>query len=326
MTPEQKQQAKQLIADWTNVSRTSTPAVWFLNGDCMAGFLQELVDAPEPEPVARVTGYYAGYLSIATVDGRVLPAGTALYAAPPAPSVPSVPDGWKHDCAGIMQNDVELWLDSCPHCGKPKTDSAPTQPEPPAELPTWENGDDPLVGGGLISRGVVDFATVGIWPTKPAPSVPVGPMENIALDEWLDKTEWVQKELNTFPISSLGMHRADVMRLEIDRLRKLLSAAPTPAEAQSDVARDARLQVESEFAALLPGVAYMDVPDGGSPTVQEQVKRMALDAARYRWLLKQAWFQQAADRFDFTDGGLQIRFEKCMGDFIDAAMSEKGDA
>lgn len=47
MNAEQKQQAKQLIADWTNVSKTSTPAVWFLNGDCMAGFLQELVDAPE---------------------------------------------------------------------------------------------------------------------------------------------------------------------------------------------------------------------------------------------------------------------------------------
>ena len=110
--------------------------------------------APAPEPVARVTGYYAGHLSIATVDGRVLPAGTALYLAPPAPSVP------------------------------------------------------------------------------------VEPMENIALNEWLDKTEWVQKELNTFPVSSLGMHRADVMRLEIERLREMLAAAPTPAEAPADVARD----------------------------------------------------------------------------------------
>ena len=179
---------------------------------------------------------------------------------------------------------------------------------------------------GWTDCAETDDGAIALYELPPAPSVPVEPMENIALNEWLDKTEWVQKQLNTFPVSSLGMHRADVMRLEIDRLRKLLSAAPTPAEAQSDVARDARLQVESEFAALLPGVAYMDVPDGGSPTVQEQVKRMALDAARYRWLLKQAWFQQAADRFDFTDGGLQIRFEKCMGDFIDAAMSEKGDA
>ena len=92
------------------------------------------------------------------------------------------------------------------------------------------------------------------------------------------------------------------------------------------MARDARLQVESEFAALLPGVAYMDVPDGGSLPCKNK-------SSAWLWMLrgiggfsKQAWFQQAADRFDFTDGGLQIRFEKCMGDFIDAAMSEKGDA
>ena len=52
-----------------------------------ADLLQELVEAPAPEPVARVTGYYGGYLSIATVDGRVLSAGTALYLAPPAPKL-----------------------------------------------------------------------------------------------------------------------------------------------------------------------------------------------------------------------------------------------
>jgi hypothetical protein len=263
----------------------------------MAGFLQELVDAPATEPVARVTGYYAGHLSIATVDGRVLPAGTALYTAPPhqsehhlemvntpapsvpdaelvtvprellgaasyaikknlpapkileqlrryalggvaaptpapsvpdvantfkrraeeivamavnrenyakinrtiadlvtdianaaeaptpaevltttnqaqtsssqveapesepfgyfkaepfgwtdcaetddgaialytAPPAPSVSDGWKHDCAGILQNDVELWVDSCPHCGKPRP-AAPAPAEAPVDL------------------------------------------------------------------------------------------------------------------------------------------------------------------------------------------------
>ena len=111
----------------------------------------------------------------------------------------------------------------------------------------------------------------------------------------------------------------------IDQVHGILSL-PTQPEPPADVARDIRLQVESEFAALLPGVTYMDDPDGGSPTVQEQVKRMALDAERYRWLLKQAWFQQAADRFDLPDGGLQNRFEKCMDEFIDAAMSEKGQS
>ncbi len=76
MNEEQKQRAIKLIAGWRGV-------FWRDAGNDMAALLQELIDAPEPEPVARVTGYYGGYLSIATVDGRVLPAGTALYAAPP---------------------------------------------------------------------------------------------------------------------------------------------------------------------------------------------------------------------------------------------------
>lgn len=85
MTAEQKQRAADLLAAWRATA-------YALHADRMADLLQELVDAPEAEPVARVTGYYAGYLSISTIDGRVLPAGTALYLAPPAPSVP---DGWK---------------------------------------------------------------------------------------------------------------------------------------------------------------------------------------------------------------------------------------
>jgi hypothetical protein len=41
-----------------------------------------------------------------------------------------------------------------------------------------------------------------------------------------------------------------------------------------------------ELLALLPGTHYMDQPDGGSPTVLEQLKRMAEDAANYRGLCK----------------------------------------
>lgn len=40
--------------------------------------------------------------------------------------------------------------------------------------------------------------------------------------------------------------------------------------------------VEAEFADLLPGSYYMDPPDGGSPSVLEQVSRMAEDAAQWR--------------------------------------------
>ena len=99
MNAEQKQRAQSALTKWW--ATDSNKAV-LSTGYEMAGVLQELVDAHEPKPVARVTGYYAGYLSIATVDGRVLPAGTALYAAPPHQSehhlemvntpAPSVPD------------------------------------------------------------------------------------------------------------------------------------------------------------------------------------------------------------------------------------------
>lgn len=55
-------------------------------------------------------------------------------------------------------------------------------------------------------------------------------------------------------------------------------------------------------------------------TQPAQPAELVRDAERYRWLLKQAWFQSAVDRFDFEDGGMQNRFEKCMGDFADAAI------
>ena len=38
------------------------------------------------------------------------------------------PVAWKHDCAALCTNDVELWIDACPHCGKPRTAAPPAQP------------------------------------------------------------------------------------------------------------------------------------------------------------------------------------------------------
>ena len=97
MTPEQKERAIQLITTWRTRSITTKPDESAVYGDCMTDILQDLVDAPEPEPVARVTGYYAGYLSIATVDGRVLPAGTALYLALAAPTPAEAPEDVARD-------------------------------------------------------------------------------------------------------------------------------------------------------------------------------------------------------------------------------------
>jgi hypothetical protein len=44
------------------------------------------------------------------------------------------------------------------------------------------------------------------------------------------------------------------------------------------------LTLERDVSNALPGVYYMDPPDGGSAPLGEQVRRMAVDAARYRWL------------------------------------------
>ena len=37
------------------------------------------------------------------------------------------PVAWKHDCAALCTNDVELWIDACPHCGKPRTTTPTTK-------------------------------------------------------------------------------------------------------------------------------------------------------------------------------------------------------
>ena len=40
------------------------------------------------------------------------------------------PVAWKHDCATLLTNDVELWIDACPHCGKPRNAPQPVEREP----------------------------------------------------------------------------------------------------------------------------------------------------------------------------------------------------
>jgi hypothetical protein len=47
---------------------------------------------------------------------------------------------------------------------------------------------------------------------------------------------------------------------------------------------EGRKDEQEELSSVLPGVTYMDPPDGGAPTVLEQLQRQAKDAARYLWL------------------------------------------
>lgn len=46
------------------------------------------------------------------------------------PAQAAEPVAWKHDCAALLTNDVELWIDACPHCGKPRNAPQPVAREP----------------------------------------------------------------------------------------------------------------------------------------------------------------------------------------------------
>lgn len=91
-----------------------------------------------------------------------------------------------------------------------------------------------------------------------------------------------------------------------------------------DTARPAKAEgdVPDELIALLPGVYYMDPPDGGDVSVVEQFRRMAKDAARYRFLRDQA--SPDGDEHPYVGGDRQTswgRFvcEHVAGDELDAA-------
>ena len=54
----------------------------------------------------------------------------AMLAAAPQPEPVDVGSvGWKHDCAALCSNNIELWIDRCPHCGKPRHNHPPTDDE-----------------------------------------------------------------------------------------------------------------------------------------------------------------------------------------------------
>ena len=51
-----------------------------------------------------------------------------------------------------------------------------------------------------------------------------------------------------------------------------------------DAYAEGRRDEQEELSSVLPGTTYMDPPDGGAPTILEQLQRQAKDAARYCWL------------------------------------------
>ncbi|HFT7365051.1 hypothetical protein ACOAM1_32440 [Pseudomonas aeruginosa] len=78
---------------------------------------------------------------------------------------------------------------------------------------------------------------------------------------------------------------ADVLGLiaEVEMLSARLKAENC---AHKDTQKHCELleQYLKECASALPGTYYMDPPDGGDVSIPEQIRRMAKDAERYRWL------------------------------------------
>ena len=56
--------------------------------------------------------------------------GRAVLAKWGQPAHSGEPVAWKHDCAALLTNDVELWIDACPHCGKPRNAPQPVERVP----------------------------------------------------------------------------------------------------------------------------------------------------------------------------------------------------
>lgn len=85
------------------------------------------------------------------------------------------------------------------------------------------------------------------------------------------------------------------------------------------------LDVIREVTAALPGAYYMDPPYGGDVSVPEQVRRMAKDAERYRWLRDKAVDAEGVyPMVSLTDDtGDQVSnwlFGKAVDSAIDAAL------
>jgi len=140
MNAEQKQRAADLLSAWRATA-------YALHGDRMAALLQELVDAPEPEPFGYFKSEPFGWTDCAETDDGAI----ALYTAPPAPSVP---DGWRI----VIKKEFPLYdedeIDEDKHCCEwvmlqerkrlHKILAAPTPAEAPADVARDSVASEPV--------------------------------------------------------------------------------------------------------------------------------------------------------------------------------------
>ena len=114
----------------------------------------------------------------------------------------------------------------------------------------------------------------------------------------------------------------DALLNEVERLNSPVALS----EWQKLVAeRDALAREVDACAAALPGPYYMDPPDGGDVSISEQLRRMARDAARYRWLRQPNPLHREAHIAVLTHNGGWVASEEKADAAIDAAMKGASD-
>ena len=201
MNAEQKERAIQLITTWRTRSITTRPDESAAYGDCMTDILQELVDADDKFKTSVLAAINA--------------------AAPNARHVEVDGQPVFFSRSGDDITDTHT-LTPCPHCGGSGAaeDCAP-EPEPFGYFKS-----EPF---GWTDCAETDDGAIALYTAPPAPSV---------LDGWRSA---IAKEFPLYDEDGLDedKHCCEwVMLQERKRLHKIL-AAPTPAEAPADVARDA---------------------------------------------------------------------------------------
>lgn len=267
MNADQKQRATELLLAWRATA-------YGIHADAMVALLQELVDAPEAEPVAKVL-HVDGLLSNNLLDCD-LPVGTLLYTAPPAPVESYDGPDFSDGC------ELEGFPGGCARmgCHKPK----PPAPNAPVCKTCNDTGEcnDAEPGDMLYNS----------WPcpdcnqaeaAAPTPRVP---------DGWRDVLEAVLREMPARKDNNgnapghghriPGIWDSDngplagkpcAWCLTWNKAKKLLAATPTPPEPPADVARDAeRLDW---LDRNLNAFAETGIPYGSNI-------RNAIDAARKR--------------------------------------------
>lgn len=127
---------------------------------------------------------------------------------------------------------------------------------------------------------------------------------------------------------------------DVGTLREELQSARAELAALRIRAEQAEAELQ-EIASVLPGVAYMDPPDGGSPSIPEQFRRMRADLDRTaaerdalraeNALLRRVrraaeTLYQEAEEYDFDDGmgqGAPQDYWDALADAFDAMEEDK---